>query len=149
MSKYITNKFGKDFRANLYNDADSLFALNVSNQNQIVDSWNCDQGPLGPNQLKPGDYNVTYYVDSLNIPLYSDGTFLFDISFIIELNGIIHDFQVENKVIEPEGDGVSFPQLKDYAIEELKKEGRWRPGILGGEVVKTREYVRVYISLKN
>ena len=149
MTQYIENKFGKDFREKIYNEADSLYIVNVISRNKVVDYWDCDIGPHILGEKTERDYTKTLYIDSLQIPIDCSMTILMDINFIIELDSTTNSYRVSNKVLGTKQNETYYKDLLEFSILELKKIDNWCPGQLKNSNVRTRQNVRIYITKIN
>ncbi len=146
MTNFIKNEFGNDFREKVYYQADSLYIKRVSDQNKIVDCWDCDIAPHLIGEKPDYNYTLTLYADTLNFPINFNETILMDIDFIIELDSTTNNYQVSNKVLGTQQNEKYYQNLLDYSINELKKIDKWCPGQLNNSNVKTRQNTRIYIT---
>ncbi|SDH99261.1 hypothetical protein [Winogradskyella thalassocola] len=71
---------------------------------------------------------------------YSNPINYCEISFVVEKNGVINDIHLENAE-------TSEPIINIELMNKLKELSKWQPGIYLGEVVRSKVYFKVPLSL--
>lgn len=144
MNKTVANKFGENFKSEMYQKADSLFTEKVINENLTLFSFFCDKEP------KPILENKKYIestldINHLDLKKTSQGGIWpsMDLSFIVEKDGTISKFYCDNYISNID-DNLKFKDdLYKIAVQEMKtKYSNWVPGSLNNKNVRTDANIR-------
>jgi antitoxin component YwqK of YwqJK toxin-antitoxin module len=155
MDKILLEKYGENFKAELHQKADSIFFEKVIKNNLIVKHYNCDERPRLPNESKRWkDYLATIMVDNIAIKKDSgrveEYAFpLIDLGFVINENGEISDFRINNFAPMAEENRKYKNELYNISVEYVKKNhSKWIPGKIKNKAVSTENNVRIFFKLK-
>ena len=147
MNNIISKRFGKNFKKNLEEQADSILIAHAVND--TIEYWNCDVRPHLPGQKE--EYESTIVIPTskeLKSKLIAgkDGHYPFmDIDFIIEVSGQTSGYYCQYFYDADNSSNKNyFDQMWNEAMKELKKYPIWETGQLNGHKVRTRHNVRVY-----
>lgn len=150
MDNIIIEKYGDDFKSKLHKKADSLFLVNVNNQDEAVRYWYCDERPRLPNESKRTDA----YIPSVKITepyiQEKEGRFggwpFFDLGFIVEKDSTVTNFHIGNFVAKHNGNEKYKNELYDIVVKHIKENYPiWIPGKVSGIPVRTYNNVRIHI----
>lgn len=148
MAKHIEEKYAFDFRRRMYEQADSLFLARTVNNKKIVESYFCDIPP-GPNDQGPIEYlYLKVQMDSIDSNIHIENEVYLNIDFTVELDGSLSDFQLLDNNLNANEHGNTLQQLKQYAFEIIKETGKWNPGQVKRQFVRTRQNGRIYFLPK-
>lgn len=140
MDNELINRFGPNFKVNLFRKADSLFLVNVVREKMIVRSWDCDIAPV-----EPKDFDPTIDVSELDIKRGDDafgGWPFHDITFVIELDSTVSEIQSTNFVAGDSANVNYETILYEVAMNYLNQNSTWIPGSIRTEAVRTRHSLR-------
>ena len=149
MDKIIYDKFGVDFKDEMHEKADSLYLINVSKQNIVVDYSDCDERPRLPDEKERfGDYIPDINVNNIEIEkdtsLYGGWPF-FDIGFIVEKDSTINGFKMGSFVPLLDKNKKYKNELFKIAVKHISVAYPvWIPGKIKGVPVRTDNNVRVH-----
>ena len=149
MNKVIYDKFGVHFKDFMHEKADSLYLINVSRQNIVVQYWDCDERPRLPDENeRTDDYIPDINVNNIEIEkdtsLYGGWPF-FDLGFIVEKDSTINGFYISNFVPHLDKNKKYENELYKIAVEHIKMTHPvWVPGQIKGVPVRTDNNVRVH-----
>jgi hypothetical protein len=148
MDELIFSKFGSGFKEALHRQADSLFLANTITQNKIIQYWDCDEWPRSPNEIeRTNDFMPDLLISGIDIKDNQGMWPFFDVSFVIEKDSTISDFDVRNFVAEREENEKYKDQLFALAVDSLKvKYPAWVPGTIKGVPVRTNTNVRIFMK---
>ncbi|GEM_PF-2339267 len=148
MDGVIQNQFGKQFKQELLKQADSLFIKNVVPGNRSIESWYCDEKPYSANNIySRGERNFTLRLNDVLIKkdTVSGSWPHMDISFVIEKNGTIGNFDISYYSAFTEYNQPYRQVLFEKAQVYLKtNHSTWVPGEVAGKSVRTKHSVRIF-----
>ena len=139
MVKIIAQRFGKDFKQNLLNKADSLFAASYP----TIDYYQCDKKPRIEGKSTQGSQYMTAIVShEVYERLQNRRTGSYpkvDIAFYIDSLGVPSDYSVWNfSFCDDVCDSVLKADLAEIAIKHVSQYKQWLPGKLLGRKVRSR-----------
>lgn len=149
MDKILSEKYGSDFKENMYKKADSMFLVNAIDK--TVYYGDLDNRPRLPTEKKRNSDDLGYaYFENLEIKTKSnkwkDLPFM-DIHFIVHKDSTISNFSVSNFVAR--GNDKFKTELFNLAVNKIKADYPiWVPGSIKGISLKSENNIRIHFAKK-
>lgn len=153
MDKKIMERYGKNFKCQLINKADSIFLANTILNDDAVYRYFCDTLPVLPSKFYGNRYMILFKNGKPYELLVKDGpmeTPNFQMEIVIEKNGTI------SRLSKADQDKLPYMPpnyfwLKDEVVDQIfdfiKKEyTSWKPGQIKGVPVRTIFTMNIFIS---
>lgn len=153
MDKKIMERYGKDFKCQLINKADSIFLAKTIINDDAVYSYYCDTGPILPNEFYGNSYWVLFKNgEPFELKKKEDYAEVpnFQMKIVIGKNGTISRLSKSDREKLPYAPPNYF-WLKDEVVEQvfdfIKKEYPvWKPGQIKGVPVRTIFNMNIYLG---
>lgn len=148
MDGIINERFGREFKGKLLEQADSLFIKNTILDKRLVESWYCDEAPYLTNKAhQKNDVNFSLFVS--DIPFEKDSTDNkwphLDLSFIIEQDSSVGNFSIAYYAPSTERNKQFEQVFFERGIEYIKTiHPIWVPGTVADVPVRTGHNVRIF-----
>ncbi|MCO6360900.1 hypothetical protein GBO34_03370 [Roseivirga pacifica] len=149
MDYALSEKYGLNFKRDLYRKADSLFIENIINNNRLVSNDFCDQSaePSNDIQINPSIKVKNFRIVEDSANQFGNGFPFIDLGFIIEKNGEIGSFKIDYWLPASQANRRYKNQLLNLAIDEMKeKYSTWKPGRIVGIRARTEHSVRFFFQ---